>query len=155
MSAPNQAPVTLSTLHPSRSAPENLTSASVQFQVTAEQQKAIEALLGEKKLETVAKEAGISRDQLQQWLDHDANFQAAYQSAVRDATQLAINRIKAGTSLAVEALLTAMKDGTPAQKIRAAKVLLASADALANREKVEDTLNGLAGQIDFSRFGSN
>jgi DNA-binding phage protein len=105
-----------------------------------EQIKAIDALLGEKKLDSVAQEAGVSRDQLQQWLEHDDNFQAAYQAAVRDATNLAINRIKAGTSLAVEALLTAMNAGSPAQKIRAAKILLGCADSLAQRENLEGAL---------------
>jgi len=123
--------------------------------LTAEQHKALDALLGEKKLDAVALEAGVPKEKLQHWLERDAAFQTAYQAAIRDAASLAANRIKAGTSLAVEALLTAMKDGSPAQKIRAAKVLLAAADALANREKVEDTLSGLAGQIDFSRFAAN
>jgi hypothetical protein len=111
-----------------------------------EQHKAIEALLGEKKLDAVAQEAGVPRDKLQQWLEHDDNFQAAYQAAVRDATQLAINRIKAGTSLAVESLIAAMKEGSPPQKIRAAKILLACADSLADREQLETTLNGLTEQ---------
>jgi len=116
-------------------------SAQNQSPLTAEQQKAIEALLGEKKLETVAKEAGVSREQLQEWLERDDNFQAAYQAALRNATALAINRIKAGTSLAVETLLTAMKDSqNSAQKIRAAKALLACADSLSQRESLEGAL---------------
>ena len=130
-------------------------SAPANTKLTIEQHKAIDALLGEKKLDAVALEAGVTKERLQHWLDHDAAFQAAYQAAVRDSVSLAVNRIKAGTAQAVEALLAAMKDGSPAQKIRAAKVLLASADALANREKVEDTLTGLTGQIDFSRFNQN
>jgi DNA-binding transcriptional regulator YdaS (Cro superfamily) len=145
MTAPNQAPVLPATVDPATATLENTMPAPNQVQVTAEQQKAIEALLGEKKLETVAKEAGVSPDQLQQWLDCDANFQAAYQSAVRNATQIAISRIKAGTSLAVETLLKAMKDGeNSAQKIRAAKALLACADSLAQRESLEGALAEIA-----------
>ena len=144
MSAPCQAPVIPATLHPAPATPENIVSAPNQVQVSAEQQKAIEALLGEKTLETVAKEAGIAREQLEHWLDHDANFQAAYHAAVRDATQLAVSRIKAGTSLAVEALITAMRDGSPAQKIRAAKALLGCADSLAQRESLEGALAEMA-----------
>ena len=115
-------------------------SALNQVQLSADQQKVIEALLGEKKLDTVAKEAGVSPQQLQQWLDDDA-FQAAYQSALRAATALAISRIKAGASLAVETLLKAMKDGdNSAQKIRAAKALLACADSVAERESLDCAL---------------
>jgi hypothetical protein len=111
--------------------------------VSAEQRKAIDSLLGEKTLEAVANEAGVPLERLQRWLDDDDTFQAAYQAAVRESTNLAISRIKAGTSMAVQALMLALKEGTCAQKIRAAKVLISCSNSLAERECLEEKLDGI------------
>jgi transposase-like protein len=85
--------------------------------LTAKQQAAIVALLGQPTLKEAAQAAGINETTLWRWLQQP-EFQTAYREARREAVRHAIVRLQQHASKAVDTLHDVMVDGGAAPQVR-------------------------------------
>ena len=93
--------------------------------LSANQHRAISALLTEKSVCEAAKSAKVSTPTLFRWLKDEA-FNKAYMEARRLATGQAIAQLQQASSEAVKTLCDVMKDktATPGARVSAAKIVL-------------------------------
>ena len=91
--------------------------------LSADQEKALAALLTSRTIEAAAKKAGVSDRTLHRWLNEPA-FRQAYLSARRMAMEQATSVLQRAASSAVTALQKNLSCGTPSAEIAAAKAIL-------------------------------
>jgi hypothetical protein len=96
-----------------------------QAQLSANQHRAIAALLSESSICDAAKAAKISEPTLFRWLKDEA-FNTAYMKARRQATMQAIAQLQQSSSKAVKALCDIMEDkeAPTSSRVSAAKTIL-------------------------------
>jgi uncharacterized protein YggE len=94
--------------------------------LTAKQEKALATLMTSTTVLDAAKKAGLGHRTLVRWLADDADFQAAYMSARRQAMSHAISQLQQSAGEAVAALREVMVDPElPANsRVSSAKVIL-------------------------------
>lgn len=84
---------------------------ATEFEISAPQRRAIEAMLPGKSLTDAAKAAGVNRSTLWRWLNKDAEFQSALNSYKREAFDQLSMRTTALASLAISAVESALRAG--------------------------------------------
>lgn len=92
-------------------------------ELSARQARAVVALLTASSLTVAAKQAGVGERTLRRWLK-DATFRTAYRETSQRFLQEATGRLRAAAGEAVDTLRHALRDERPANRIRAATVLL-------------------------------
>jgi hypothetical protein len=91
--------------------------------LTAAQYRALTVLLTGGSNEAAAEAAGCSDRTLRRWLQ-DAEFADAMRSEARESFRQAHTQLLAAQTEAVQVLRQAMRTGSPAEQIRAARTLL-------------------------------
>lgn len=87
--------------------------------------EAIAALLAQPTVADAAREAGISHQKLLRWLNHDAEFDAAYRAAKRAEFRHSMVRLGQGATAAVKSIIQIMYKGkTPAMRLTAARAVI-------------------------------
>ena len=106
--------------------------------------RAITALLSSTTIQEAANKADLDRSTLYRYLD-DSDFERKYREARRKALNQAIGQLHAGAVDAVETLQEIMhdEDAKPADRIRAAKLVLKFAMKGAELEDLQDRLADL------------
>lgn len=91
--------------------------------LTQVQTRAISALLTSRTFSDASTAAGVSERTLRRWLAAEP-FASAYRAAARHCAREAISALLAAQREAVDLLRTALSEGTPANRVRAARALL-------------------------------
>src|SRR4051794_27489391 len=91
--------------------------------ISAKQEKAIAALMASATIAAAAKAADVEDRTIYRWLA-DADFDAAYRAARREAVQVATGRLQQASGAAVATLCQLLVNGTPTIKLSAAKTIL-------------------------------
>lgn len=105
--------------------------------ITDSQQAAITALLAGQTTEQAAQAAGVVRQTVSEWRNHDQGFQLAYHSQRRELLQTTLDALRAAGRQAVATLAADLDSEQPADRARAAAIILKTWAAL--REDVNDT----------------
>ena len=73
-----------------------------------------------------AKKAGVARETVSEWLNHDADFQAALKEAETEAIGEACRRLSGAAGIALDTLIVMMANTKvpPAVRVRASAVVL-------------------------------
>lgn len=85
---------------------------------------ALAALIGTGDVDQAAAAARVSPSTLRRWLAGDSQFTAAMRAESRRAASRAVSQLLAAQTEAVECLRAAMRTGTPAVRVRAARAVL-------------------------------
>lgn len=112
--------------------------------LTAKQQRAIEALLSQSSIRDAAKKAQASETTLFRWLQDEA-FKKAYLDARREATKQAIAQLQQAGGEAVKTLREVMKDkkANPGARVSAAKAVLEMSIKAVELEDLAERVNEL------------
>jgi hypothetical protein len=81
------------------------------FEISAQQRRAIEAILSGNTMTDAAKTAGVNRSTVWRWMNKDAEFQSALNSYKREALDQLSMRTTALASLAISAVEAALRAG--------------------------------------------
>jgi len=108
------------------------------------QRRAIVALMAERTIDKAAASAGVARKTLYRWLGTPA-FRAALTEAQAAATAGALRRLAELTGEAVDALSDVLDKGTPAERLRAADLILSHFGKLKLLDDIERRLSALEG----------
>lgn len=87
------------------------------------QARAVTALMTSKTIADAATKAGCSERTLRRWMAQPA-FSTAFRAAARESARESVSSLLAAQNEAVAVLVAAMHDGTPADRVRAARALL-------------------------------
>lgn len=117
--------------------------------ITDSQQAAITALLAGQTTEQAAAAAGVTRQTVSEWRNHDTAFQLAYNRQRREVLQTALDALRAAGLRAVATLTRDLESEQAADRARAAAIILRTWAALrveAGRTgETNSALLGLAG----------
>lgn len=105
--------------------------------ITDSQQAAIASLLAGQTTEQAATAAGVSRQTVSAWRNHDVDFQLAYNVQRQELLQTGLDALRAAGLRAVVVLLADLERDDPVDRARAAGILLRTWAAL--RDTVGDT----------------
>lgn len=92
--------------------------------ITDSQQAAITALLAGQTTEQAAAAAGVTRQTVSEWRNHDIAFQLAYNQQRREVLQTALDALRAAGLRAVATLTRDLESEQPADRARAAAIIL-------------------------------
>lgn len=108
--------------------------------LTPKQKRVLSALMTSKTVTEAAETARVGRRTLTRWLNEDDLFRAEYHHHLAEAVRETTRRAVQGASKAVDALIEVLDTGKPADKVRAAAVLLDRMPRLRELENLEDRL---------------
>lgn len=108
------------------------------------QHRALVALMAERTIDKAAASAGVGRKSLYRWLGEPA-FRAALAEAQGAALAGALRRLAALTGEAVDTLSDVLDTGTPAERLRAADMILSHFGKLKLLDDIERRLAALEG----------
>ena len=116
--------------------------------LTTAQHRAVVALLTEPTLQEAAKTAGVNRSTIYRWLQ-EADFQAAYREARRQAMRRATARLQEISSEAVEVLREVMGDKAQqgAARVGAARIVLDYAAKMTETEDLATSIEELKAMV--------
>lgn len=100
--------------------------ATTEQKLPPKQEKLIAALMVTATVQAAAKTVGVSETTAHRWLREDANFDAAYRAARKNAVEQAIARVQQTSGVAVQILLSiaADKDAPASSRVAAARTML-------------------------------
>jgi transcriptional regulator with XRE-family HTH domain len=111
--------------------------------ITDSQQAAITALLAGQTTEQAAAAAGVTRQTVSEWRNHDTAFQLAYNRQRREVLQTALDALRAAGLRAVATLTRDLESEQAADRARAAAIILKTWAALKDETvKTGDTSAG-------------
>jgi transposase-like protein len=122
--------------------------------IGAKQEAAVLALLSSKNVEEAARAAGVTPRTLYRWMS-EADFDAAYRAARRQAYGQSISRLQQGSTAAATTLLKVMVDAAtpPSTRVRAAEAILSHAATAIEIEDIDARLKQLEEATEASNQG--